>query len=369
MPWLSINMLSLDKEIDVAQFFKWWGQELRSFLPQKIQDTFKAQGLLIVLIEQNKVFVSYSQEGITQNLAELEFNALAKEDIKHIIASYKEATVVLRLPKKQVVSQDVFLPVATEANLAQVMAYELDRYTPFTAEEVYFSFIKLGYTENKTSLHLRLVLTKKETLEKSYEQMLSLGLKPAIADADISLIIQDHETVAGSYNLLPEHLRLATNRKPLYTLAGSLLLMLSLLVVLLVLPLQMGAAGIDKLKHHARQSEAIAFTIEDSKKSLDYLYRATQQLVNDKNETPAMVDVINALSKVLPDDTWVSYLRYNNKNLQLTGQSANASSLIALLEKLSYFQNVKFVSTVTKDRRTGLERFQISIDVVSEQVK
>jgi len=82
-----------------------------------------------------------------------------------------------------------------------------------------------------------------------------------------------------------------------------------------------------------------------------------------------MVDVINALSKVLPNDTWVSYLRYNNKNLQLTGQSANASSLIALLEKLSYFQNVKFVSTVTKDRRTGLERFQISIDVVSEQVK
>jgi len=359
-------MLSLDKEIDIAQFFKWWGQELRSCLPKKIQDTFKAQGRLIILIEQSKVFVSYYHEGITENLAELELNALAKEDINNIIKHYKEATVVLRIPKNQVVSQDIFLPVATEANLAQVMAYELDRYTPFTAKEVYFSYIKLGYTENKAALHLRLVLTKKETLEKLYEQIVSLGLKPAIADADM----QDSFIQTGSsgrYNLLPEHLCLPVNRKPLYALIGSLLLMVSLLVALLILPLQMGAAGIDKLKQHARQSEALAFNIEDSKKSLDYLYRATQQLVNDKNETPAMVDIINTLSQALPDDTWVSYLRYNAKNLQLTGQSANASSLIAILEKLPFFQNVKFVSSVTKDRRTSLERFQISIDVASEQ--
>ncbi len=359
-------MLNLDKEIDIAQFFRWWGQELRACLPKKIQETFKAQGRLIVLLEQGKVLVHYHHEGITEKLAELELNALAKEDLNNIIQRYKDTMVVLRIPKNQAVSQDIFLPAATEENLAQVMTYELDRYTPFTAKEVYFSYIKLGYTENKATLHLRLVLTKKETLENLYEQLVNLGLKPAVVDAEMPDDVIQTET-REDYNLLPEHLRLPINRKPLYALIGSLLFMVSLLVVLFVLPLQMGASGIEKLKQHARRSEALAFTIEDSKKSLDYLYRATQQLVNDKNETPAMVDIINALSQALPDDTWVSYFRYNNKNLQLTGQSANASALIAVLEKLPYFQNVKFVSSVTKDRRTGLERFQISIDVASEQ--
>jgi len=81
-----------------------------------------------------------------------------------------------------------------------------------------------------------------------------------------------------------------------------------------------------------------------------------------------MVEIVDTVSKVLGDDTWVSQLRYSNKTLRLTGQSGSASSLIGALEAMPIFHNVTFISPVTKDRRSGLERFQISTNVIKKQI-
>jgi general secretion pathway protein L len=50
--------------------------------------------------------------------------------------------------------------------------------------------------------------------------------------------------------------------------------------------------------------------------------------------------------------------------LQIQGESPAASGLIAVLEDSALFSNAKFVSPVTQDTTTGLERFQITVDVV-----
>ena len=76
-----------------------------------------------------------------------------------------------------------------------------------------------------------------------------------------------------------------------------------------------------------------------------------------------MVTLINTVSQIFNDETWVSNLRYFNHTLQLTGQSENASNLIGLLEKTRLFSGTRFISPVTKDNRTGLERFKISTQV------
>jgi general secretion pathway protein L len=71
----------------------------------------------------------------------------------------------LRVPEDLSVMQDVFLPAEAESNLHQVMTYELDRYTPFNAGQVYFGFIKLGPANNKALIHLLLILVKKDSPE------------------------------------------------------------------------------------------------------------------------------------------------------------------------------------------------------------
>ena len=44
-----------------------------------------------------------------------------------------------------------------------------------------------------------------------------------------------------------------------------------------------------------------------------------------------------------------------------------ASALISLLEASPFFSNVSFASPLTQDKATGMERFQISMDVSVKQ--
>ncbi|MFK5948781.1 MAG: fimbrial assembly protein, partial [Methylococcales bacterium] len=47
----------------------------------------------------------------------------------------------------------------------------------------------------------------------------------------------------------------------------------------------------------------------------------------------------------------------------IQGQSPTASALISVIEASVLFSNARFVSPLTQDKKTGMERFQISMDV------
>lgn len=359
-------MINLDSEIDVSLFFKWWWQQLSFLVPQEFLDALaRDKSLLVVEINAASARISFVNQQQETPLGEFEFNELAKEELQNLIASdkqYSDAKVVLRVPADLSVTQDVFLPAAAEGNLYQVMSYELDRYTPFNAEQVYFDFIKLGPANNKALIHLLLVLVKKDSLDSMYQHCLSLGLKPYYAARLVS-----HEDSNSLYNLLPKEQCQTANRKPLLVMLGAAVVTLMLLIVLMLLPVSRATEQLDELKQRARKVEKIASEIEDSKKSIDYLFQATQALIDKKQANASVIELMNTVTEVFGDDTWVSNWRYYNKTLQLTGQSGGASNLIASLEKTRLFKNTKFISPVTKDRRSGLERFKISTEVVIEQ--
>ncbi|RLA20318.1 MAG: hypothetical protein DRQ62_10725 [Gammaproteobacteria bacterium] len=362
-------MLSLDSEIDVSLFFKWWGQQLSFLVPQKFLDALaRGKSLIVVEITPESARVSFDNQQQQVLLGEFEYNELAKEELQSLIVSekqYSDAKVVLRVPEALSVKQDVFLPAAAESNLHQVMAYELDRYTPFKAEQVYFDVIKLGSANNKALIHLLLVLVKKASLDTMYQQCLGLGLKPFYADS-VAQPVNPSES-NSQYNLLPKSLCQKADKKPLFIMLGSILLTLVLLTVLMVQPVSRATDQLNELKQRSRKVEKTAREIEDSKKSIDYLFQATQALIDKKKAAPSLVELMNIVSEVFADDTWVSNWRYYNNTLQLTGQSGSASNLIASLEKVKLLKNTKFISPVTKDRRSGLERFKISTEVINEQ--
>ncbi len=358
-------MLKLDSEIDLALFFKWWGEQLSFLLPQKFRAAL-ARGKSVIAVELKGTSASLSYINHQQEtfLGEFEINDLGREEIQSLIESnsqYSDAKIVLRVPESVSVIQHVFLPAAAADNLQQVISYELDRYTPFNRDQVYFDFIKIGPANNKALIHLILILVQKSSLEAMYQQCLDIGLQPFYADS--AAIIDVPDKVSSVYNLLPQSLCQKVSKKPLFIMLGSLLVMLVLLASLIYLPLKMTEDSLAILKNHVRKVEKVALEIEDSKKSIDYLYQATQTIIDKKNAAPSMIAVVNTVSEVLTDDTWVSNLRYYDNTLQLSGQSGSASNLIGSLEKTTLFTDTKFISPVTKDRRSGLERFKISTEV------
>ena len=78
---------------------------------------------------------------------------------------------------------------------------------------------------------------------------------------------------------------------------------------------------------------------------------------------PTVVSVLNELSALMHDDSWLAYLQYGDGQLQLQGESPAASNLLADLEASDYFAKVNFASPVTQDKASGVERFQISAEI------
>src|SRR5262249_9041639 len=67
-----------------------------------------------------------------------------------------------------------------------------------------------------------------------------------------------------------------------------------------------------------------------------------------KRETPASVLVLESLSRLLPDHTYVTELRIEGKRVQVIGVTRDAASLIKLIEESSHFTQATFFAPTTR---------------------
>jgi general secretion pathway protein L len=86
---------------------------------------------------------------------------------------------------------------------------------------------------------------------------------------------------------------------------------------------------------------------------------ASVMLDRRKQETPATVIVLEALSAVLPDHTYVTELRVEGNRLQVIGVTQDAPGLIRLIEQSPHFTRATFFAPTTRSPSDPGERFHI----------
>jgi general secretion pathway protein L len=82
-----------------------------------------------------------------------------------------------------------------------------------------------------------------------------------------------------------------------------------------------------------------------------------------KRTTPSSVIVLEALSQILPDHTYVTELRIEGDKLQVVGITSDAPSLIQLLEQSSHFMKATFFAPTTQTPGDPGERFHIEVRI------
>jgi general secretion pathway protein L len=359
-------------DLDIKKFFRWWLRELDSFVPEKVRRLVnEKQGFIVVRPEGNRLALSYVLNGMSEPLAVLERNAAGMTQYKALLAKdarLAKANLILRLTPREAIHKVLTLPAAVKENLLQAVAYELDRYTPFTPEQVYFAVKPLEDGKNEPGyINVMLVLTPRETLDALYEDIKAAGMSPLFADYEV--MPNDLEQRYDRYNLLPEHLRekTANTSRLIYTaLVASVCL---LLAAVLVLPVWFEYQTVNALQQKIGAIEKEAKGVRALQLEIDAMVDETRLLIAEKNAFPPVVDMLNSLSALMKDDTWLSYLQYSGGHVQIQGESPAASALIGMLEDSEMFANARFVSPVTQDKASKQERFQITVDVAAAKAK
>lgn len=82
-----------------------------------------------------------------------------------------------------------------------------------------------------------------------------------------------------------------------------------------------------------------------------------------KHETAASVIVLEVLSRILPDHTYVTELRIDGNKVQIVGVTHDAPGLIRLIEQSSHFTRATFFAPTTRSPSDTGERFHIEAQI------
>ena len=94
---------------------------------------------------------------------------------------------------------------------------------------------------------------------------------------------------------------------------------------------------------------------------------ASQFLVEKKASDVMIVEVIDEISRILPDHTWIARLDVSGTELQIQGQSSASSSLIKIIESSPWFENARFASPVVQIAGTDNDRVHIVATVARQR--
>ena len=357
--------LNSEIDLDFKKFFRWWKRELQSLIPGRIKELVSDRKGTIIVRPDNKQFaLSYWFDGKEEHLANLERDELGAAKYKGLLdveERLQKADLILRLNRNYALQKELALPAAARENLVQVVGYELSRYSPLNAEQAYFAVKPLDVENEPGQIRVMLILTERKVLDNFYSELKNFGMQPKVVDFEE--FPNDLSQNDEPYNLLPESLREPVNITAQLihgTLAGLVGL---LLLATLALPVWFESRAVDALEARIKSVEKEAKNIKALQAETDALVDETKQLIQIKTEKPPVVAMLDNLSKLIKDDTWLAYAQYSNGQLQIQGESPAASSLISVLEASDYFDNAKFVSPVTRDNISKLERFQITVDI------
>jgi general secretion pathway protein L len=82
-------------------------------------------------------------------------------------------------------------------------------------------------------------------------------------------------------------------------------------------------------------------------------------LAKRKQSGPSSIVVLEALSKALPDGTYVTEFRIDGDKVQVVGMTQDAPSLIRLIEKSPQFARATFFAPTTRAQNELGEQFHI----------
>lgn len=257
------------------------------------------------------------------------------------------------LAPEEVLVQDLRLPAAVAAHLEAAVGFELDRYSPLPAEQIYYAVICQEIQAER--LLARLYLTPRQPLAPWLETLVRLGRRVVAV-----------QVVGTSVNLLPQAQRAATAR---WYLWQWLLLGITglLAVAVLATPLWYARAQVVLLLPAAAEARIQAAQVSALRNELELAQQSSQFLQRKKATTPQLIEVLATLTQLLPDDTWLQRIELQQYDLQLRGESAAAAALIERLEASPLFAEVNFRSPVTREPRTGRDQFHLGLRVVTAE--
>lgn len=190
-------------------------EKLRSWWDSLTDSIFSGAEGLGVYLERRELTLGQVQQHLSGiNLVNSLRIPYDPDNLEDVLPALRETITAWKLaasPVSLAVSpefgfvQPASLPVAASENLAQVVAYELDRFLPLPGSQLYYGFQVIRQTE--TDIHFMLLAVPRQRVERCLTLLKEAGLRPVgIALAPVAaaqaFVFQTGKKIPASWLLL-----------------------------------------------------------------------------------------------------------------------------------------------------------------------
>ncbi len=341
----------------VGEALTYWGTALISVLPKAVQNRLEVgEELLLICQAQDGVRLLDSVNGKVTELAHFtQAGELLDEGLIDAVKKHlnKDKQLYLVVSDDSVLSKRIDFPAAGIDNLHQALLYEMDKYTPFPTADILFDAVVEHQHAAKAQVGLYI-------LHRSQVQTLLSACQQAKIPLD-RICSQSRQEI----NLLPEALR---RKRAIFPHKRNLLLgvtTLALLLGCLALPLYFKRATAIALEAQMAQLSEQAQGEGELWEKRD---AAEAVIVDFVNAYPMpFLQIYEALSKTLPDDTWLTTISFTKGKFNIRGEGHDAAGLIAIINGHPYFKSARIASPIIKSRQdSDKEVFNITFESVTK---
>lgn len=340
----------------IAAFFVWWFEQLAELLPSWLRRSAPASADALVITPREPldrlktVAVAVRRRGREEPLGEF---ALAAPELRQMPHSPSRPPV-LRVAKADVLEKRLTLPLAAQGELDQALAFEMDRETPFTADEVYWVYNVETVDRQRGRLAVRLLLMPRASIGHLVSALAQAGIVPRWA-----------EVADGSGNsVLPLNgLRGRAGPPSRRVVWAAAIGCAVLAVAAIVTPFARQSIALAALDREIARGRSTASEAENINRDIDRLTRSAGLVKSELVKVGRPLEVLAAATRLLPDDTYLTELELRQRKLTLSGRSAGAARLIGALAADGTFRNATFAAPVTRIEALKVEVFTIVAEI------
>ncbi|MDG2525686.1 PilN domain-containing protein [Stenotrophomonas sp. HITSZ_GD] len=350
----SLERIGLRIPPGAGGFWRWWQSALLAWLPARWQWRLGfSPARLLLWREGAEVALAWQRAQGVEPLARLpeavppaDWDALLPPRLRPLPRFWL-------LPAHAALRRPLRLPAAAAARLQDVARFEIDRQTPFTADQVWFDVRALGH-HGDAQLDAELVVVPRRAIEGE------AGIAPAWRALLAGVDVRDGEGQPLRVNLLPLAERHA-HRDPMarWNLAVLAVGLFALAVGSQWL-LDNRAGAADALEAQVREEAQRARQVAVQREELTALIEGAAFFEQQRAARPAAIEVWNELSQRLPDGTYLEKFSLEGDQLQLIGLSDEAAALVERLDGAPTWRKPALTGVLQSDAGKGRDRFTIT---------
>ncbi|HTT99873.1 MAG TPA: PilN domain-containing protein [Rhizomicrobium sp.] len=317
---LNLDMASAAQLL--LQFWRWWTDELLAMLPPEWRERLTRRSHIVAQVRGNNIVYTNEETG-------------------SVLASKPRGAIKFLIPQERVLTRQIDLPLLPISDVKRMVALEIDRLSPFQPEQVYFDADIIARDPESGRQQVAVGILPRTTAEQVLGFMHEHDLAPAaigithngVAAPDFDFLAAMRDAQGGD----------AAQRRSLYWWVAAAVL----LVVNIGFLAYRDSSNLDALRQAV---EAQQLPVTAALRTRDKVNREAAQrtlLLQTKSRTSPL-PVLDAVTKAMPMDAWVSRFEWNGRTVHIRGQRKSSNDILARLEASPVLKNARSLSGDTR---------------------